>query len=255
MASAGLPPSVDRYLDLIGRVLTREFLLDPRTDPTGELYAACAEGRGWPVAAETMVGTARLTQLRDAVLTVITDGVPGDVLEAGAWRGGATIMMRAVIAAMGDPRRVWVADSFEGLPPPDAARFPLDANLDLSPYAQLAVSLEEVEHNFARFGLLDDQVVFLKGLFKDTLAIAPVDRLALLRLDGDLYESTWQTLEALYPKISPGGFCIVDDYGRYEQARQATEDYRALHGITDPIITVDWTGVYWRRSIRDLGSP
>ena len=76
----------------------------------------------------------------------------------------------------------------------------------------LAVPEEEVKANFRRYGLLDDQVRFLPGWFKDTLQDAPIDRIAVLRLDGDLYESTIQALDALYPRVSPGGFCIIDDY-------------------------------------------
>jgi hypothetical protein len=119
---------------------------------------------------------------------------------------------------------------------------------DLSSFDELAVSQEQVRANFARYDLLDDQVQFLEGWFKDTLPTAPVGALAVLRLDGDYYESTIQILEALYHKVSPGGFVIVDDYGCIEACRQAVTDFRADNAIEDPIVAVDWTGVYWRRS-------
>ena len=135
----------------------------------------------------------------------LTDGVPGDLIETGVWRGGATILMRAILKARGvTDRVVWVADSFAGLPAPNAARYPLDAGINLHRFPQLAVTLERVQDNFRRYGLLDDQVRFLKGWFRDTLPAAPIERLAVLRLDGDLYESTIQALESLYDKLSAG---------------------------------------------------
>lgn len=209
---------------------------------------AGARGGRWPRQAETMIGRKRLDNVQHCVTTVLKDGVPGDLIETGVWRGGATILMRGVLAAYGDTERtVWVADSFEGLPPPNEAAYPADAGDTHFRKSELAVSREEVEANFARYGLLDDQVRFLVGWFKDTLPTAPIDRLAVMRLDGDLYESTIQALEALYPRLSPGGFVIVDDYGEIEQARKATDDFRARVGITTPIEDIDGSGVFWRR--------
>jgi len=112
----------------------------------------------------------------------------------------------------------------------------------------LAVPLERVQDNFRRYGLLDSQVRFLKGWFRDTLPTAPIDRLAILRLDGDLYESTIQALDSLYDKLSPGGFVIVDDFHNVAACRQAVHDFRNNRGITDPIQTIDWGGAFWRRS-------
>src|ERR1039458_3986673 len=166
--------------------------------------------------------------------------IPGDFLEAGVWRGGATIFMKGMLAAYGvHDRRVWVADSFRGLPVPDEVHFPQDVPIDQSIFEELAVSQEQVRANFARYDLLDDQVLFLEGWFKDTLPTAPVDALAVLRLDGDYYESPIQILESLYHKVSPGGFVIVDDYGCIEACRQGVSDFRAANGIEDPIVTVD----------------
>ena len=90
---------------------------------------------------------------------------------------------------------------------------------------------------------------FLKGWFRDTLSKAPIERLAVLRMDGDLYESTLDALTALYPKLSRGGYAIVDDYGiPSEGCRLAVHDYRRAHGINDPIMDIDGWGAYWRRS-------
>jgi O-methyltransferase len=203
----------------------------------------------WPAEAETMIGMERLTSLQDCVETVLADDIPGDLVECGVWRGGACILMRAVLAAYGDETRsVWVADSFEGLPRPDLENYKADKGLNASIFAGiLGVSEAEVRENFERYGLLDDQVRFLPGWFKDTLRDAPIDRLAVLRLDGDLYESTIQALDALYPRLSPGGFCIIDDYYAIEACRQAVTDYREEHGISAEIVDIDWSGVLWRK--------
>jgi O-methyltransferase len=207
-------------------------------------------GRDWPARADSMIGLRRMDNIRHCVETVIKDGVPGDLIETGVWRGGASIFMRGVLKAYGDTTRtVWVADSFQGLPPPDAARYPADTGDTLYKMGGLAVGVEQVKHNFDRYGLLDDQVKFLVGWFKDTLATAPVEQLAVMRLDGDMYESTIQAIEPLYPKLSPGGFCIIDDFGSHaSQAGKAIEDYRKAHGITEEIIDIDGFGAYWRKA-------
>jgi O-methyltransferase len=190
----------------------------------------------------------RLTSLQRCVETVLADDIPGDLVECGVWRGGACILMRAVLAAYGDETRcVWVADSFAGVPRPDSANYKADKGLRLDLFAPiLAVPETEVRANFQRYGLLDDQVRFLPGWFKDTLPDAPIDRIAVLRLDGDLYESTIQALDALYPRLSPGGFCIIDDY-MIKACRQAVTDYRAKHGISAEIVDIDGNGVLWRK--------
>ena len=196
----------------------------------------------------TMVGKKRLQSLVHCLDVVRRDGVAGDLAETGAWRGGACILMRGYLAAWDiEDKTVWVADSFEGLPKPS---LPQDAGYDFSAEQVpiLAVSLEEVQENFRRYGLLDARVRFLKGWFRETLPTAPIDKLALLRLDGDLYESTRDALNSLYHKVVPGGFVIVDDYGELEPCRQAVEDFRNEHAIRDPIETIDWTGSYWRKS-------
>jgi O-methyltransferase len=208
------------------------------------------EGRDWPSRAESMIGLKRMQNIQDCIEHVLADGVPGDLIETGVWRGGATIFMRAVLKAYGDTSRtVWVADSFAGLPKPNQEEFAADAGDTHWRWSGLAVGVEQVRHNFARYGLLDDQVRFLVGWFKDTLPGAPIESLSVIRLDGDMYESTWQAIEVLYPKLSPGGFCIVDDFGTHvSQAQQAVHDYRAEHGITEEIVDIDGTGAYWRKS-------
>src|SRR3989338_3875658 len=162
-------------------------------------------GLDWPPYAHTMVGIKRLDQLQACVETVIRENIAGDLIETGVWRGGTVIFMRALLKAHGvTDRRVWAADSFAGLPPPDH-RYNADAGDQHHTFSELAVSLEEVKQNFQKYGLLDDQVVFLKGWFSDTLHRAPIERISVARLDGDMYGSTIEALNALFPKVSDGG--------------------------------------------------
>ena len=213
---------------------------------------ARAEGLDWPPEAETMIGLKRLDNIQDCVIDILNRTVPGDLIETGVWRGGACIFMRAVLKCYGDTQRtVWVADSFQGVPAPDPARYAADASEvrkeAFHKFDQLAVSEEQVRANFQRYGLLDDQVRFLKGWFRDTLPSIPVaQHFSLIRLDGDLYESTWDALTNLYPRLSPGGYCLIDDYGGIPACRQAVEDYRLKNSILAPITPVDRTGVFWR---------
>lgn len=206
-------------------------------------------GLDWPATAHTMIGMKRLDNVQFCIEDVIVKGVPGDVIETGVWRGGATILMRAVLKAWGvTDRKVWVADSFEGLPAPDEEKYPADRGDRFHTFEQLKVSLEQVQANFRSYDLLDDQVKFLKGWFSETLPHAPIERLAVMRLDGDMYESTMDALVSLYPKLSVGGYVIIDDYEAVPACKQAVHDYRAKHGIEDEIITIDPQSSYWRRS-------
>ena len=226
---------VSWLLDLKGYCLARRVTFDPR---------AREEGEDWPAAAETMIGLKRLTNLETCAIDVLSRQVPGDFIETGVWRGGACIFMRAVLKAYGDKtRRVWVADSFEGLPKPVLQT---DKQWRFWRYRELCVSQQQVEQNFSKYGLLDEQVRFLKGWFKDTLTNAPIETLSLMRLDGDLYESTRDALCALYPRLSQGGYVIIDDYV-IPSCREAVEDYRKRHQITDPIQAIDKSGIYWKK--------
>ncbi|MFD2265046.1 TylF/MycF/NovP-related O-methyltransferase [Lacibacterium aquatile] len=217
------------------------MILWPQED--GSLY----DPRNFSEHVHTMVGRARLDHLHHCLDAIRTQHIKGDLIETGVWRGGATIFMRAYLAAhsMTD-QIVWVADSFEGLPVPSVRQ---DIGYDISAAKEpiLAISEDKVRALFQRYDLLDDQVRFLKGWFRDSLPAAPIERLALLRLDGDLYESTMDALLALYDKVVPGGFIVIDDYGALPPCKQAIEDFRAERGITDPIHQIDWTGAFWRK--------
>lgn len=248
-----------RYLDLLIKELTRTLHNDDAAIPFSAAGAPVGSsvmpmnpalrqiGHEWPVSAETMVGVERMQNVRVLLEDALRRGVPGDVIETGVWRGGVTILMRAVLAVWGDTERtVWVADSFEGLPKPDAEQFPADSGDQHHTFTFLAVPVEEVKRNFAKYNLLDEQVQFLVGWFKDTLPTAPIERLAMLRLDGDMYESTIEALDVLYPKLSPGGYCIIDDYD-LPGCRKAVLDYREEHGILEPMHYFSLASVWWRR--------
>jgi macrocin-O-methyltransferase TylF-like protien len=238
-------------VDLLGH---ETFSVKPRPEGGMEVHPLAEEGRfvrlegrDWPANATTMVGMGRLNHLQACVEEVIATGVPGDLIETGVWRGGAAILMRAVLRVRGaHDRAVWAADSFEGLPAPDEQRYPADHGSRLHEQDFLSVSLEDVQRNFARFGMLDDQVRFVPGWFNETLPALETERWSLIRLDADLYESTLVALEQLYPRLQPGGFVIADDYW-LRSSREAIHDYRARHGIEEEIQPIDWAGAYWRK--------
>ena len=178
---------------------------------------------------------------------IIENNIEGDFLEAGVWKGGASLFMRAILKSYEiRDKSVWLADSFMGLPPPKP-EYPADKDDAHYQHEELAVSLEQVKRNFQSFGLLDDQVRFIEGWFHETLFTAPIDKISLLRLDGDMYESTYVSLEALYHKVSIGGYIIIDDYGYIESCRQAVHDYLDKNALKPLIQKIDWTGVYWRK--------
>lgn len=239
------------YLDMVQRSLIGTIYEDPNHDrwsPHRFQPQLRELGRDWPSQAHSMIGNARMSNLRRIAEHVITQNIPGDFIETGVWRGGACIMMRAVLKAYGATDRiVWAADSFCGLPTPNPG-VAADAGDTHHTFTELAVSLEQVQSNFAKYGLLDDNVRFLKGWFSDTLPTAPIEQLAILRLDGDMYESTMDALASLYDKVSPGGFIIVDDYGAVTGCQKAIHDFRAARGIADPIQPIDGYGVFWQKT-------
>ena len=208
------------------------------------------DGVVWPRHALTMIGRRRLANIEHCISDVLANDVPGRPDRDGCLARRRHDLMRAVLDGHGArDRRVWVADSFAGLPRTTRPTTPRTAASSRCTCTRSSPSpLEQVKANFARLGLLDDQVVFLEGWFKDTLPALHEQRWSVIRLDGDLYESTIQALTHLYPTLSPGGWLIVDDYGAIEACRQAVHDYRDEHGITEPIQPVDQAAVCWQRA-------
>jgi hypothetical protein len=265
---------VKQYLDLLKRVLlnniyeSAEYSIRlPSTDLEKRLFSQLLKsgerlvrlreipekdrenGQIWPpsLIAHTMIGKKRLDNLQFCIETVLKEEITGDFIETGVWRGGATIFMKGCLHVYGDMiRDIWVADSFCGLPKPDKAHIHDKGDVHYT-IPELAVTLEEVQQNFSRYGLLDNRVKFLKGWFNETLFSAPIQNLSLIRLDGDMYGSTIVALEALYPKLSSGGFLIIDDFC-LKPCAQAVHDYRKLNSITETIIDIDGTGAYWQKA-------
>lgn len=261
----------DQYLDLLGDTLTASLypesawrVLAPSEAPSKRLRAALlralakrgysiirkrpfdaaarSNGEDWPMFGYSMVGKRRLENVRLCLETVHKEGIEGDFVECGVWRGGASMYARAVLNSLGDNRTVWLCDSFEGMPP----QRPEDkADPDL--IGRIAVSLEEVRENFRRFGLLDDRVKFVKGWFCDSLPRAPIKKISVLRLDGDYYSSTMDALDNLYSKVSPNGFVIVDDYNAFVSCKQAIDDFQEKAGTKFNIVPIDNLAVYFRK--------
>jgi O-methyltransferase len=254
-----LPPT-PRELDQAQRALDRALakfgaLLNEREREAAALLCLSPEQvvsmhRANTKSADCLTVMSGINNLQRCVETVIADGIPGDLMECGVWRGGLCVVMRGLLKAFGEPRLVWVADSFQGLPTPDEKLNLKDAVVHelMGPINHLSVSLADVQEVFRRYDLLDEQVKFLPGWFDDTIPTAPVERLAVLRLDGDYYESTRTCLEHLYPKLSVGGFLILDDYGLPVGERQAVDEYRQRHGVTDKLEQVNDQEFYWRKS-------
>ncbi len=229
-------PQRGRALRDIGRVLPDELRDLQRRKVDGKVQGS-----------HTMIGLQRLHQLERCAETLFEEGVPGDFLEAGVCQGGAAIFLRALQVSHGQGhRRLWAADSFEGLPP---ATSPVDLELGMhmDGLSWLSYSLDEVREHFRRYDLLDEGVRFLPGWFCESLPNAPVKQTALLRLDGDLYSSTRETLDALYSRVAPGGFVVVDDYYYFRACGRAVDEFRASRNVASPIRRGDWNSAQWRK--------
>lgn len=216
---------------------------------TESLYF-CLNGMHRDLSPDTMSHISSIENLQFCVEEVIRNEVRGDLIETGCWKGGLPVLMRGILKAYDiTDRVVWVADSFEGLPEADPGKNLEDAiwfHL-FSPLEQLKIPVEYVASVFQKYDLHDDQVKFLKGWFSDTLPNAPIQKLAVMRLDGDWYESTMDSLRNLYPKLSQGGFVIIDDYGLPLGCRRAVDEYREEHKIGEPIQWVNHQVIFWKK--------
>lgn len=240
-----------------GRLVSREL---GREDLQLRAY-----GRDWPLHALTMTGLVRLDDLQRCVESIVHDSIGGDLIEIGSWRGGSSILMRATLDSFGgDDRTVWVADSFQGFPEPEAS-LDLDGGDggyagSLAPYFAafdyLASPLEEVREAFARLGYVRG-VRFVPGFFEQTLPrlAGGERRWSLIRLDGDTYDVTLLALRCLYPSLSPGGYLIIDDYFDIDECRQAVDDFRREHRLEETIERVDWSCARWRRASAQRMEP
>ncbi|CAF3539462.1 unnamed protein product [Rotaria socialis] len=249
-------PMVRAYLDVVRdtvcgltlRTRERAYSSDSQARPMD--IGQRIKGLDWPLTGITMVGQRRLINIEWAIRFVIANDVMGDFIECGVWRGGSSVFARAILKALdNNDRHVWLADSFQGLP---KARTTND-NDNWSKMEYLKVSLEEVQTNFRSFNLLDDRVHFCKGYFVDSLPRCNVSRIAVFRMDGDMYESTMDQLFNLYSKLQIGGVIIIDDY-TISDCFRAIVDFRKWHNITEEILSIpgDVAGRCWikRKSIQ-----
>lgn len=247
----------ERYLDLLKGVITdtiwRTELDFDEIDK--DRFVATFIERYIDGPAICMLPRVRLDSLQHLVSDVICRGIPGDLIEAGVWRGGTGIFLRALLKCFGETKRVvWLADSFEGLPAPDEKLFPREAEVHRGAvmskaYRHFAVGLPEVMRNFSQFDLLDENVQFIKGWFGEALPSAPLTSLCLARIDADYYMSTWDALSHLYPLLEPGGVVIVDDYGEtgWTYCKEAVDEFRSQHSIRSELTYVDRSCVWWMK--------
>ena len=237
MSAASANAARDAYLDLIKRSISNYLYLggDKSLDEfVASTHYDLAASR-WTIEAAsrpmTLLTKAQLDLIEDCVLRLEHESVPGDYIEAGVWRGGAIVMIRALVGAYGiENRQIIAADSFDGIPTNrHFSGDPVDAWRD-----RWAASFEEVSACIRRFGLLDDRIEFVRGLFSETLPTLSDRRFALVRLDSDSYESTACSLDYLYPLLSEGGIVIVDDW-HLPGCRRAVIEFRARHEIPGSI--------------------
>eukprot|EP00756_Hemistasia_phaeocysticola_P014592 Hpha_TRINITY_DN15345_c0_g1::TRINITY_DN15345_c0_g1_i3::g.91153::m.91153/K05303/K05303; O-methyltransferase len=195
-----------------------------------------------------MTGQMRMESLHDLLHRAYREKkLDGDFLEAGVWRGGSSIYAKGFMEAYGIERRVYVVDSFQGLP---KKQHRLDVNRWSRHVNYLGVPQEQVADNFARHQLLDDRVQFAKGWFSDSLPkLRPsLEKLAVVRLDGDMYLSTMDILCNIYDKINVGGFWVVDDWS-IREARLAVQNFMSAHNCTDKgPTTIDSTSAYFEKT-------
>ena len=231
------------------------FELDPAVlEPLDPADRRIVE-RVWPY---TMTGVERITSLIDAVRYCVRRDIPGDFAECGVWRGGSVLAMVLTLQELGaDDRRIHLYDTFEGMTRPtehDTSSYDSPA-LDAwneregritdawwAGFFDPKVQNDEVVRDLlVSAGYRADLLELVKGPVEETLPAAAPERLALLRLDTDWYESTKHELAHLYPRLSPSGVLIIDDYGHWDGARRAVDEYFA--GEADPLLLtrVDYT--------------
>mmetsp|Transcript_22353 Transcript_22353/g.33022 ORF Transcript_22353/g.33022 Transcript_22353/m.33022 type:complete len:422 (-) Transcript_22353:780-2045(-) len=255
-----LQKAQEMYLEFLISFLSATAFNDAESQLKGSMHANKVRiqkfdaskrkgGKDWTYLGDTMVGNLRLHNIWNLLQDVSKNNIPGDYMETGVWRGGASVFARAILNTLGETDRVsYVCDSFAGLPPGDRALDAADKGWDdISFY--LSVPDEIVATNFQKMGMLDSNVVFVKGFFNETMPPLSkhVDKMAVMRLDGDMYESTVDVLYHFYDKMSIGGYVIMDDWFGFP-SRTAVEDFFKVHGISPAIIAIDSIAAYWKKT-------
>jgi cephalosporin hydroxylase len=234
----GQAPDLDRVRDP-ARHMQKEMRELQASRRVGAIISG--DGQAPPGIAYTTMGRERLDHLEHCLDTIRGELVKGDLVECGAGRGGGAIFLRGYLEAFEMQNRdVWVADPFSAAPPPAEETDSATARLNLKG------DLNIVRDAFARFELLDERVRFLQGPFDSTLADAPIEKVALLRVDGSAAQSADTVLEALYDKIPLGGFVVIDSYGS-EGCREAIDAFRERRGVDEALERVGWGSVSWRK--------
>lgn len=245
----------DDYLRVVREALTGYIIRTPSATLTsldsvteGPFNATLRnEGKDWPMHGYSMAGNVRLQNVQQSLEAVLSEGIPGSFVECGVWRGGASIYAAAVLHAYGiTDRDVHLVDSFKGLPPNTTDK----DTVAWSKMKFLMIPLEKVQDHFRSFGLLGPRVHFHQGYFRYALPRwRGGDRspIAVLRMDGDMWESTMDQFYNLWDDIAPGGFIIVDDYGVVVEARKAVHDFLDHHGYQVAIHDIDGVGAWFRK--------
>lgn len=201
-------------------------------------------GEDWPQYAESMIGLKRMDNIQNLIEDIIYNRIPGDLLEAGAWRGGASIFMKANLLVHGSDKNIYVCDSFQGLPRPFLHEDKDDVHYKIK---SLAVSLDEVIENFNKWGVLlvGGNVWFVEGWFSETMPGLKNETFSLIRLDGDMYESTMDVLVNLYDSLAIGGYVVVDDWC-LPRCKKAVLHF--TKGMNVNFVTIDNSSVYWQKT-------
>lgn len=191
------------------------------------------------VRTHTMCSNARLRGLYRGLHYVVRENIPGDVVECGCALGGSAALMALTLRKLQAKRRLWVFDTFEGLPAPSAE----DPDVELAKLftGKCLGTLDEVRDFFERFGLANG-VTPVKGLFQETLPTTPVSQISFLHVDGDWYESVRVCLNNLYDRVVPLGVIQFDDYGYWKGARKAVDEFLERRKITTPLRRLDYSG-------------
>ncbi len=198
----------------------------------------------------TLTTLHRLASTQDAVRYVSHAGVPGAIVECGVWRGGnMAVAARTLLKLGGTERDIYLYDTFEGMTTPtqedaDYGGQSADVLLDQTTKGEgvwCAASINDVRAVMEATQYPNQRVHFVKGPVEKTIPSVLPDRISVLRLDTDWYSSTLHELIHLFPKLEPGGVLIIDDYGHWQGARQAVDEYFRDHNISQLLIRVDYT--------------
>ena len=193
----------------------------------------------------TMCSVARLRGLHEGVKWIAANHLDGDVVECGCARGGSAALIALSLRQLGEHRTLWLFDTFEGLPAPTAD----DPDYEIAELftGSCLGQLDEVRELFRDQGVAEG-VRFVKGLFQDTIPESPIQRIALLHIDGDWYDSVKVCLDELYDKVVPGGIIQFDDYGYWKGARKAVDEFFAKRDIEVRLKRLDYSGRTMRKA-------